>query len=107
MLILGQVRLSKGKLCPAGLKPLAVVKNKKNTPPTSIIFNKPRSSIKPRSVPDPNIYKHRKSRNILYKTNTPFLNIFTYTCLSKQNMRMTAFITAKLKKTDGQTNIDK
>ena len=62
MTILGQVRLSKGLLCPAGLEkgigkgpaelePWQGLENGKNTPSNN--FKNPRSSIKPGSAPDP------------------------------------------------------
>ncbi len=57
MLILGQVSLIKGYLCPAGME------KGKNCAPQELekgknlkqIFNNSRSSIKSGSVPDPNI----------------------------------------------------
>ncbi len=57
-LILGQNRLSKYELCPAGLGkelgqyPPTGARNRKKTT-LQIIFNNPRSSIKPGSAPDP------------------------------------------------------
>ncbi len=63
MLILGQIMLGKGQLCPAalgkglgqgtaGLEPTAGAKNKKNKP-TKLVFNIPRSYILPLTAPDP------------------------------------------------------
>ncbi len=63
IIISGQVRLSKCKLCrtglekrleygPAGLEPPTGARNSKKTPP-QIIFNNSISSIKSESVPDP------------------------------------------------------
>ncbi len=72
MFILGQVRLSKGQLCLAGLGkgrisvPRKIQEQKKENIPFQIIFNNPGSSIKLESVTDPknsqNIWNTKNNR---------------------------------------------
>ena len=53
MLILGQVRFSKGCLCPTGLGKGPAEARKRKKHHLQIIINNPRSSIKPESAPGP------------------------------------------------------
>ncbi len=69
MLILGQVRLSKGWLCPARLKFPAGARTLKITP-SQIMYNNSRSSNKPEGAPDPifvllNLDYSRKEKYII------------------------------------------